>query len=124
MIYKTKFLYREENVQESLFIDVDGQILNVFSNDYYYGFVPHGEYRVELEFNIFDEYQVGESSLPPQVRKLDHSFAYEIVGVLENGNLSVGNFSIYDEILLRDYGYLEGKNIIFKVDRIDMSIDW
>ncbi|WP_089604079.1 hypothetical protein [Acinetobacter piscicola] len=124
MNYKIKFISRDELVEESFWIQVGGIAINVFCNDYNFKFELLGEYQVELEFNIFDEYKICESSLTPQVRKLDHSFAYEIIGVLENGTLTVGDFSIFDEILLSNYGYLDDKNISWIVDRIDMSIDW
>jgi len=123
MNYKTKFISRDENVEESLWIQINGIVLNVFCSDYNVNFLQLAEYQVELEFNIFNEFQIRESSLPPQVRKLDNSFAYEIIGILENGTVTIGDFSIFDEILLRDYHYFDGKNISWIVDRIDMSMD-
>ena len=76
-----------------------------------------------MEFKIFNEYQVAESNLPPQLRKIGQSFSYEVIGLLENGIITIGDFKIFDEILYSDYGYLDGKNVSWIVDRIDMAID-
>lgn len=123
MNYKVQFISRDEVVEESLWIQMDGIVLNVFCCDYNFKFERLKDYQVELEFNIFDEYQVSESNLPAQLRKIDQSFSYEVIGVLDNGTITIGDFKVFDEILLSDYGCLEGKNICWRVDRIDMSID-
>ena len=122
MEYRVKFLYNEKNVEESLFVEVNGLILNIFCSEYDYIFKPLEVYEVELEFQIFNEYQIAESNLQPQFRKIDQSFSYEMIGLLENGVVTVGDFKIFDEILLSDYGYLDGKNISWIVDRIDLSV--
>lgn len=122
MEYRVKFLYNEKNVEESLFVEVNGLILNIFCSEYDYIFKPLEVYEVELEFQIFNEYQIVESNLQPQFRKIDQSFSYEMIGLLENGVVTVGDFKIFDEILLSDYGYLDGKNISWIVDRIDLSV--
>ncbi|AYO54578.1 hypothetical protein EXE10_04190 [Acinetobacter sp. WCHAc060033] len=122
MEYRVKFLYNEKNVEESLFVEVNGLILNIFCSEYNYIFKPLEVYEVELEFQIFNEYQIAESNLQPQFRKIDQSFSYEMIGLLENGVVTVGDFKIFDEILLSDYGYLDGKNISWIVDRIDLSV--
>lgn len=122
MEYRVKFLYNEKNVEESLFVEVNGLILNIFCSEYDYIFKPLEVYEVELEFQIFNEYQIAESNLQPQFRKIDQSFSYEMIGLLENGVVTVGDFKIFDEILLSDYSYLDGKNISWIVDRIDLSV--
>ncbi len=122
MEYRVKFLYNEKNVEESLFVEVNGLILNIFCSEYNYIFKPLEVYEVELEFQIFNEYQIAESNLQPQFRKIDQSFSYEMIGLLENGVVTVGDFKIFDEILLSDYSYLDGKNISWIVDRIDLSV--
>ena len=122
MEYRVKFLYNEKNVEESLFVEVNGLILNIFCSEYDYIFKPLEVYEVELEFQIFNEYQIVESNLQPQFRKIDQSFSYEMIGLLENGVVTVGDFKIFDEILLSDYSYLDGKNISWIVDRIDLSV--
>ncbi|AXQ22205.1 hypothetical protein BEN71_09020 [Acinetobacter wuhouensis] len=122
MEYRVKFLYNEKNVEESLFVEVNGLILNIFCSEYNYIFKPLEVYEVELEFQIFNEYQIAESNLQPQFRRIDQSFSYEMIGLLENGVVTVGDFKIFDEILLSDYSYLDGKNISWIVDRIDLSV--
>lgn len=123
MNYQIQIISQDAIVEESLWIHLYGHILNVFSSENHLNLKPLEVYEVELEFQIFNEYQVVESNLEPQLRKIDESFSYEVIGLLENGVITVGDFKIFDEILLSDYGYLDGRNVSWIVDRIDMSID-
>lgn len=120
MSYKIKILSKDEHVEESLWIEVDGKILNVFCSDCNFVFNVNSIYHVELEYEIFDEYVPEITDNSPQFRKIDQSFAYEIIGMLNNGTLSVGDIFFKDEILLSEYGYLENLKISLKVDRIKL----
>ncbi|WP_180114232.1 hypothetical protein [Acinetobacter sp. YH12063] len=123
MSYKIKILSQDEHVEESLWIEVDGKILNVFCSDYNFVFNVNSIYHVELEYEIFNEYVPEITDNSPQFRKIDQSFTYEIIGMLNNGNLSVGDIFFKDEILLSEYGYLDNKIISLKVDRIKLYFD-
>ncbi|OTG91458.1 hypothetical protein [Acinetobacter sp. ANC 3813] len=123
MSYKIKILSQDEHVEESLWIEVDGKILNVFCSDYNFVFNVNSVYHVELEYEIFDEYVPEITDNSPQFRKIDQSFAYEIIGMLNNETLSVGDIFFKDEILLSEYGYLDNKIISLKVDRIKLYFD-
>lgn len=123
MSYNVKIISQDELVEESLWIEVDGRVLNVFCGDYNFLFKADSLYQVELEYEIFDKYEVEITEKLPQFRKIDQSFAYEIIGILQNGALSVGEIVFKDEFLLSEYGYLENLKISLKVDRINLYIN-
>ncbi|CAB1212596.1 hypothetical protein [Acinetobacter bouvetii] len=118
MNYSIRIISQDEHVEESIWIEVNGLILNVFCSDYNFIFKTGCMYQVELDYEIFDEYQIDITETLPQFRKIDQSFAYEIIGRLDNGVLTVGDISFEDECLLSDFAYLDGKKIRLIVDRI------
>lgn len=57
------------------------------------------------------------------LKKIGNTLGYNIVGVLINGVIHFDDLLIFDEILLRDYGYLESRKVKWMVDRIDIDFE-
>ena len=78
---------------------------------------------VDLEPKVFDDYQVIETNEEVGFKKIGNTLGYNIVGVLINGVIHFDDLLIFDEILLRDYGYLESRKVKWMVDRIDIDFE-
>jgi len=70
---------------------------------------------------IFDDYEVKESEAESVgFKRVENGFSYWIKGRLEQGVIDYG-IQLEDEAFLSDCGYLDGKFIRLKVDRIDVG---
>lgn len=111
----------DENVEEEVALDLDGFEVTCFASVCPYHIKEGESYPVYFELTVFDAYFVEESSAKKaSLERIKDTFSYWITGKLEGAVLN-SLIQFEDEILLSDYGYLDGKFIRIKADRIDVE---
>ncbi|MBT2342328.1 MULTISPECIES: hypothetical protein [Pseudomonas] len=121
MIYSVLLDGVNSEVEEEVSIVVCGQRLTCFASYLPYQLEVGRVYRAELLPMVFDEYIVQEvSHVTPLVLREGSGYSYSIIGELKDGCLCCSGLTFCDEILLADFGFLEGKLISWRVDRLDI----
>ena len=122
MIYTAQLKHVSGEVEGEVILAINGTDLTCFA----YSSLPHNAkedtfYQIELTAEIRDDYHVSEldENVPPSIVQIGNSFAHMITGRLSGNRLDAGGIVFEDDVLLSDFGYLEGKMIAWKVDRID-----
>lgn len=120
MVYNAKLLRVNTDIEEEVLLQIGGWEILCFAGVCPFPIFEGQEYSVALSFVVFDDYEVRESSpdLQPSIRRTESGFAAELIGRLSGSRLSVGPIDFEDNVLLRDYGYLDGKLVQVRVDRI------
>jgi hypothetical protein len=123
MIYSAEVVRLGGEVEEEVVLRFNSAEITCFAGICPYQIEVRSTYKVVLTPVIFDDYSVREVSrnTPSSLIRVDESFAYEVVGQLNGRYLDAGCIVLEDEILFRDYGYLQGKQIAWKVGRIDVE---
>ena len=80
-------------------------------------------YIVDLEAIVFDEYVVEQITSSPQIRQIDDSLQYEIIGFLDNGKIKTNDLIFEDSILKIDFSYLDQTIVKWRVDRISVDFE-
>lgn len=123
MIYQALVLHVDEDIEEEVLLRIGGVEITCFASVCPYKVEVGLSYPVELHSVVFDDYSV--TALPdetqPTVTRVGTGFAYVITGKLSGGYLETGDLVIEDEVLQRDFGYLDKKMIAMKVDRVDVE---
>lgn len=122
MIYIVKVIKLDDLVEEQVLIEICNFQINVFAGICPYKIKEGSSYPVEISLSVFDEYDVTKPSenLPPFTR-IGEGFGYIIRGQLNGGHLKVGDLLFEDEVLQKEFEYLDGEIIALKVDRIDVE---
>lgn len=121
MIYFAEVVRLNNDVEEEVVLRINGVDITCFASVCPFPIDERATYRVALTPFVFDGYSVCEvsgESLPSLVR-VSSGFAYEVVGKLTGNKLDAGCIVLEDDVLLSEYGYLDGKMVAWKVDRID-----
>lgn len=123
MIYEALVLRVDDDIEEEVILRIGGIELACFASVCPYNIEVGLSYPVELRPMVFDDYNVSElpDGTPPSIDRVGTGFAYVITGKLSGSCLESGGLVIEDEVLQRDFGYLEGKVIAMKIDRIDVE---
>lgn len=113
-----------EDVEGEVSISIGDMNLVCFG----YSSLPQGAgagdfYVVEVIPVIFGDYCVREMCIDEEVGffQINNNFSYYFNGRLSKGCLSVRGVSFEDEFLMSNFGYLDGKMISWRVDRIDLD---
>jgi len=122
MIYSAQLRHVSNEVEGEVLLTIDEVNLTCFA----YSSLPvdakEGSfYRVELTAEVLDDYVVSElnGETLPSIAQVGNSFIHVISGRLSGNRLDAGGIVFEDDVLLSDFGYLDGKMISWKVDRID-----
>lgn len=108
-------------IEEEVSIVVCGQRLTCFATYLPYQLEVGRTYRVELLPMVFDDYLVQEvSCAEPSIVREGVGYSYNIIGELRDGCLHCGELTFCDEVLLANFGFLEGKLILWRIDRLDI----
>lgn len=123
-----KYLARIESVSDGIEGEVSLSINGLKLVCFGYSSLPYGArageaYDVELFPVVLGEYIVCEicGDKCGSIVRIGNTFSYFLNGRLDAGCLDVGGVVFEDEVLLSDFGYLDGKMISWKVDRIDVD---
>ncbi|MFV8602808.1 hypothetical protein ACNRDG_00635 [Ralstonia pseudosolanacearum] len=123
MKYLTKIERLSDDVEEEVVLRINGVELICFATVCPYKIEEGASYQVELTAQVFNEYQVSElgEEASPSIAQIGDSFSHVIAGRLRGNRLDAGGIVFEDDVLLSDFGYLEGKMIAWKIDRIDVE---
>jgi hypothetical protein len=123
MIYQAHVLALHDDVEDEVDLEINGARLKCFAGICPYSIQEDQLYPVRLELVVLDDYQVTESSVGTELAfsRIGNGFSYLVHGRLSGIFLDVGGLVFEDEVLQRDFGYLDGKFVSLKVDRIDVE---
>lgn len=112
-----------QDIEGEVTLLVSGLELTCFSN------MPPSRNSIgtecEIEFlpMVFGEYDVREvaDNSEPLVQRVGNSFAYVVSGRLAGGGVEAGPVTFEDEMLESEFGYLNGKMVAWKIERLDVD---
>lgn len=114
-------------IEEEVLIEINGIVLTCFAVPWGFSVVEIGKsYRAHIGVTILDDLGMREIAATANgFRQIGSSFAYYIQGKfdLDSRILEAGVQIPFDrdEVDLHDYGYLDGKYVEIRVDRIDVE---
>lgn len=123
MIYSAEVVRLSNDIEEEVELCINGVNITCFVSVCPFQIHEHAIYKVALTPLIFDDYficEVPNEKLPSLV-KVKTDYSYAVVGELIGNRLDAGCIVLEDDTLLSDYGYLDGKMVLWKVDRIDVE---
>lgn len=120
--YDARVQFIGKTVEEELVLLIAGYELTCFASVLPYGIERGRQYPVTLSpFLVDDDYEIEEApASAPDFENCGNGFQYWIAGQLDGAVLECG-LEFDDQVLLPDYGYLNGKRIRLKVDRLDVE---
>lgn len=78
-------------------------------------------YQVELVAVVLNDYSIEESNDElPSIFRTGTDYSYLLTGMLDDGNINCGSITFFDDVLSEDFGFLRGKMVSWKVDRLDI----
>jgi hypothetical protein len=121
MIYSVLVEGFSSEIEEEILVRVSDLPLTCFAS-YLPRELEMGKfYQAEFLPMVFDEYLVEEVfHEAPSITKEGQSYSYKVVGLLKGDCLCCGELTLCDEVLMTDFGFLEGKLISWKIDRLDI----
>lgn len=121
MSYTAELKHVSDEVEGEVLLNIDGINLTCFAySSLPQGAKEHALYQVEITAQVFHDYQVHETDdVSPSITQIGNSFVHVITGRLKGNRLDAGGMVFEDDILLSDFGYLDGRMLAWKVDRID-----
>jgi hypothetical protein len=119
IIYNAKIKRIHDNVEEEVTLLIQGLELVCFASHCPYPIKEGATYPVSLSLEVLHSYEVTEAKVSvPSMKRIDQTFSHVVTGKLDGMTLDAG-LVFQDEIFLSDFGYLDGKMISVKIDRID-----
>jgi hypothetical protein len=119
--YQAEVVALDEDVEEHVVLSIQGIQLVCFAGVCPYRLQEGASYPVELRLTVLDDYEVTEAEQPsPGFTRMGDGFGYHVRGKLHDDTIDAG-IVFQDDVLLSDYGFLEGKYVSMKVDRIDVE---
>lgn len=107
MKYIAQIIECNEDLEFILKIKVRNEILEVFSSSIPSCIDLKKNYLIALEATIFDDYLIEKTHYSHQIKQIDNSLRYEIIGYLKEGKIDVNGLIFEDDILNRDFFYLD-----------------
>jgi hypothetical protein len=110
-----------ENIEEDVQLEIGGFLLTCFANICPYPIEIGRSYMVGLHPYIFDDYSITEleETEEESIIRLGDAFSYLVKGRLTGGRLESAGIVFEDEFLEKEYRYLDGKLVAFKIDRLE-----
>lgn len=123
--YKAKLVKLDEYIEELGLFIINGIELLCFISYTTFELELNKEYLVELNYQIFDEYDV--KSIPEKYethfQNINNNFNYYLYGSFKGNILFIDSIKFVDDFLLSNFYYLENKNIVLFIDRLEISIE-
>ena len=123
MKYSIDFLKWHDVVEHVAFIKIDNIILEIFIPYCSVKILDQSQIFAHLEAEILDEYKVNLTHRDIGIYQIDQGLSYSLVGILQDGILTINHINFFDDVLLSQYYYLNGQKIEWKVDRIHLILD-
>lgn len=123
MIYQAQVIKLNEDIEEEVDLQINGVKLNCFASICPYAIEEGKSYPVKLELIVLDDYEVKESlnDTGPAFVQIGKGFAYLVQGRLNGTELEAGGLVFEDEVFQTDFGYLDGKMVTIRADRIGVE---
>lgn len=123
MNYLAEILHLGDDVEEEALLRIRDIEITCFVALCPFNIEEGKSYEVELIAQIFDEYLVREldKDSSPGIVRVGRSFSYIMKGRLTDKCLDVGGIRFFDDVLISEFGHLQGKMIEWKVDRVDAT---
>lgn len=124
MQYTVKLIELSPLIEEEAVLEINGQRLVAFINDCPFEIIQGGQYQVEMELAILDDFVISKiDSDEKGIEQIGDSFSYFIRGTLNinNGTIDAGILFEVDSEFLFDYGYLHNQNVQIRVDRLSVD---
>ncbi|KPC55350.1 hypothetical protein [Amantichitinum ursilacus] len=123
MNYLAKIKRLSSDVEEEVVLCINDIEITCFANVCPYTLEDGEAYRVELTPQVFNDYVVSETNegVTSAINRVGNGFSYILKGRLAGNKLDAGGIVFEDEMLLSQFGYLDGKFISWNVDRIDVE---
>jgi len=123
VIYQARVIGLNDSIEEEVALQIDGVRLTCFASGCPYRIEEGKSYPVQLELLILDDYEVIESpdEAGADFVETGEGFAYLVRGKLNGRYLEAGGLVFEDEVLRREFGYLDGKRVTVKADRINVE---
>lgn len=110
-----------DSIEEEVVLRVGDVEIVCFVGYSPYSIEEGGEYPVALSLCFLDDFELTESDeLCSSLRRIEGGFSYVVTGVLCGDVIDAG-VKFQDEMFLSDFGYLSGKMVSVRVDRIDVE---
>lgn len=119
MKYIAQIIEYNEQLEFILKIRVHNEILEVFSSSIPFSIDFKKNYLVDLEAIVFDDYIVERVDCPLQIKQINNSLGYEIIGHLKEGKIEVNDLIFEDDILNSDFFYLDNTRVKWTIDRVN-----
>lgn len=114
-----KKLYDDD--EERVTVEANGIEVTCFTVYCPYEIKEGEEYPAEFDFEVFNGYQVTESADKDSgLIYAGKAYSYLLKGKLKGSKLNAG-IVFDDDILMSDYGFLDGKYVQVNADRLDIS---
>lgn len=111
----------DPNLEEEVTIVVEGIEILGFATICPYPIYEGNQYPVTIGLTVLDEFDVKQiSSNVKEIIRISDGFATIIRGVLEEDGFVDAGIKIQDE-LLKEYAYLAGEYVEFRVDRVSIE---
>ena len=113
MNYLAQIKLLSDDVEEEVVLRINGVELKCFATVCPYKIEEGASYQVESTAQVFNDYLVKElgEDASPLIVQVGNSFFHIITGRLNDNRLDAGGIVFADDMLLSDFGYLEGKII-------------
>lgn len=123
--YKAKLVKLDENIEELGLFIINGIELLCFISYVKFELELNKEYLVELKYQIFNEYNIHTTTEQYKIgfENINNNFNYYLHGSFKDNILHINSIKFYDDFLFSNFSYLENKNIVLFVDRLDVSIE-
>lgn len=123
MIYRAQVVGLDDDIEELVTLQINGVILNCFASVCPYPIEKGRTYPVRLQLVVLGNDEVVELADPKDLGfvEIGVGFGYQIHGRLDGMRLIAGGLVFEDEALQVDFGHLDGKFVMVKVDRIDVE---
>lgn len=123
MIYQAQVVKLNEDIEEEVVLQINDVRLNCFASVCPYAIEEGKSYPVQLELVVLDDYEMNESpsGAGSAFVRVAKSFAYLVRGRLNGMSLEADGLVFEDSVLQTDFGYLNGKMVTMRVDRIGVE---
>jgi hypothetical protein len=124
MKYTATIVSLGKEIGEEIVFLINENTLSCFVNVQPAGLKPGFLCTVTLDAMVFDEYEMNQTteSTKPSIIRIGESFSYISKGVLKGNSLKIKNVEFEDEVFMKEFPYLDGKMVSWKIDRLDAEI--
>ena len=123
MNYLAEVLWVGDDIEEEVVLRINEINITCFANVCPLQIHVGLRYWVSITPYISGDYHVREVTERVSIgfHRLNSGFSYDVVGILNEGNLEVDSLVLEDDYLIQEYGHLNQKTVEWKVDRLDVE---